>query len=158
MLEDSFLQQFVTQQLQSGNYHSYEEKVQAGLCLRQEREAELNRIAEKRRPAAERYKPGVPGIPIQVRQAGVGPSQATSHAPLRARLTRKTQQRKVEPWAKVSVIAHHLDVSTANTLSQAIRLQILCTVTTEVMSGGCWEGHDVTKIGRIPRETETWGV
>jgi Arc/MetJ-type ribon-helix-helix transcriptional regulator len=37
----------VTQQLQSSKYQSYEEMVQAGLRLLQEREAELDCIAEE---------------------------------------------------------------------------------------------------------------
>lgn len=49
------LQQFVTQWLQSGKYQSDDEMVQAGLRLLQEREAELDRTAEKLRPAAERF-------------------------------------------------------------------------------------------------------
>jgi putative addiction module CopG family antidote len=64
MPEDLSLEQFVTQQLQSGKYQSYEEMVEAGLRLLQEREAELDRIAEKLRPAAERFKRGEPGIPF----------------------------------------------------------------------------------------------
>lgn len=64
MPNDPSLEQFVTQQLQSGKYQSYEEMVEAGLRLLQEREAELDRIAEKLRPAAERFKRGELGIPF----------------------------------------------------------------------------------------------
>lgn len=68
MVEDPSLDQFVTQQLQSGKYQSYEEMVQAGLRLLQEREAELDRIAEKLRPAVERFKRGEPGIPFDAEE------------------------------------------------------------------------------------------
>ena len=46
MPEALSLQQFVAQQLESGRYQSYEEMVQAGLRLLQEREQEYDRIAE----------------------------------------------------------------------------------------------------------------
>ena len=68
MLEDSSLEQFVSQQLQSGKYQSYDEMVEAGLRLLQEQEAELDRIAEKLRPAAERFKRGEPGIPFDAEE------------------------------------------------------------------------------------------
>jgi antitoxin ParD1/3/4 len=68
MLEDSSLEQFVSQQLQSGKYHSYDEMVEAGLRLLQEQEAELDRIAEKLRPAAERFKRGEPGVPFDAEE------------------------------------------------------------------------------------------
>ena len=64
MLHDPSLEQFVNQQLASGKYHSYDEMVEEALRLLQEREAELDRIAEKLRPAAERFKRGDPGIPF----------------------------------------------------------------------------------------------
>ena len=47
MLENHSLEYFMTQQLQSGKYQSYEEMVQAGSRPLQEREAELDRIAEE---------------------------------------------------------------------------------------------------------------
>jgi putative addiction module CopG family antidote len=56
MPQEPSLEQFVTQQLQSGEYQSYEEMVDVGLRLLQEHEAETGRIAEKLRPAAERFK------------------------------------------------------------------------------------------------------
>jgi putative addiction module CopG family antidote len=62
MLEDVSLEQFVTQQLQSGKYQSYEEMVQAGLRLLQAHEAELDRIADKLRPAVEEFLSGHPGV------------------------------------------------------------------------------------------------
>ena len=68
MLEDSSLEQFVSQQLQSGKYQSYDEMVEAGLRLLQEHEAELDRIAEKLRPAAERFKRGEPGVPFDAEE------------------------------------------------------------------------------------------
>jgi antitoxin ParD1/3/4 len=68
MLEDSSLEQFVSQQLQSGKYQSYDEMVEAGLRLLQEQEAEIDRIAEKLRPAAERFKRGEPGIPFDAEE------------------------------------------------------------------------------------------
>jgi putative addiction module CopG family antidote len=68
MIEDSSLQQFVNQQLQGGKYQTYEEMVEAGLRLLQEREADLDRIAEKLRPAAERFKRGEPGVPFDAEE------------------------------------------------------------------------------------------
>jgi antitoxin ParD1/3/4 len=68
MLEDPSLDQFVTQQLQSGKYQSYEEMVQAGLRLLQEREAELDRIADKLRPAVEEFLGGHPGVPFDAEE------------------------------------------------------------------------------------------
>jgi antitoxin ParD1/3/4 len=65
---DSSLEQFVSQQLQSGKYQSYDEMVEAGLRLLQEQEAELDRIAEKLRPAAERFKRGEPGVPFDAEE------------------------------------------------------------------------------------------
>jgi putative addiction module CopG family antidote len=64
MPEALSLQQFVAQQLESGRYQSYEEMVQAGLRLLQEREQAYDRIAEKLRPAAERFKEGEAGLPF----------------------------------------------------------------------------------------------
>ncbi len=64
MLQDPSLEQFVTEQLESGKYQTYEEMVQAGLRLLQAREAELDRIAEKLRPAVEEYLSGHPGVPF----------------------------------------------------------------------------------------------
>jgi len=58
------LEQFVEQQLQSGKYQSYEDMVQEGLRLLQEREQDFDRIAEKLRPAAERFARGEPGVPF----------------------------------------------------------------------------------------------
>ncbi len=68
MPEDASLEQFVSQQLQSGKYQSYDEMVEAGLRLLQEQEAELDRIAEKLRPAAERFKRGEPGVPFDAEE------------------------------------------------------------------------------------------
>lgn len=68
MPQDFSLDQFVAQQIQSGKYQNYEEMVQAGLRLLQEREAEFDRIAEKLRPAAERFKRGEPGIPFDAEE------------------------------------------------------------------------------------------
>ena len=62
MPEGPSLEQFVEQQLQSGKYQSYEDMVQEGLRLLQEREQEFDRIAEKLRPAAERFTRGEPGV------------------------------------------------------------------------------------------------
>jgi putative addiction module CopG family antidote len=64
MPEAPSLEQFVEQQLQSGKYQSYEDMVQEGLRLLQEREPEFDRIAEKLRPAAERLARGEPGVPF----------------------------------------------------------------------------------------------
>jgi antitoxin ParD1/3/4 len=68
MLEDPSLDQFVTQQLQSGKYQSSDEMVQAGLRLLQEREAELDRIADKLRPAVEEFLSGHPGAPFDAEE------------------------------------------------------------------------------------------
>jgi len=54
----------VEQQLASGRYQSYDELVEDALRLLQEREAEEDRIAEKLRPAAERFKRGESGVPF----------------------------------------------------------------------------------------------
>jgi putative addiction module CopG family antidote len=64
MSESLPLEQFVEQQLKSGKYHSYDEMVEEGLRLLQEREAEYDRIAEKLRPAAERFTRGESGVPF----------------------------------------------------------------------------------------------
>ena len=64
MPEARSLEQFVQQQLQSGKYQSYEDMVQEGLRLLQEREQDFDRIAEKLRPAAERFSSGEPGVPF----------------------------------------------------------------------------------------------
>ncbi|HEY5866351.1 MAG TPA: type II toxin-antitoxin system ParD family antitoxin [Candidatus Tectomicrobia bacterium] len=66
MPEAPSLEQFVEQQLQSGKYQSYEDMVQEGLRLLQEREQEFDRIAEKLRSAAERFARGEPGVPFDV--------------------------------------------------------------------------------------------
>jgi putative addiction module CopG family antidote len=64
MPEALSLEQFVAQQLKSGRYQSYDDMVQEGLRLLQEREQEYDRIAEKLRPAAERFKRGETGLPF----------------------------------------------------------------------------------------------
>ena len=64
MPEASSLERFVEQQLQSGKYQSYADMVQEGLRLLQEREQEFDRIAEKLRPAIERFTRGEPGVPF----------------------------------------------------------------------------------------------
>jgi putative addiction module CopG family antidote len=66
MPETSSLEQFVAQQLESGRYHSYEEMVQEGLRLLQEREEELDRVAAKLRPAVEEFRSGHPGVEFDV--------------------------------------------------------------------------------------------
>ena len=62
MSEQLPLDQFVERQLASGKYQTYDELVEDALRLLQEREAEYDRIAEKLRPAAERFKRGEPGV------------------------------------------------------------------------------------------------
>jgi Arc/MetJ-type ribon-helix-helix transcriptional regulator len=64
MPQDPFLEQFVSQQLARGKYRSYDNMVEEALHLLQECEAELHRIAEKLRPAAERFMRGEPEIPF----------------------------------------------------------------------------------------------
>jgi len=66
MPEALSLEWFVEQQLQTGKYQSYENMVQEGLRLLQEREQEFDRMAEKRRPAIERFARGEPGVPFDV--------------------------------------------------------------------------------------------
>ena len=66
MPEAPSLKQFVQQQLQSGKYQSYEDMVQEGLHLLQEREQKFDRIAEKLRPAVERFARGEPGVSFDV--------------------------------------------------------------------------------------------
>ena len=56
------LERFAERQLQSGKYQSYEDMVQEGLRLLQDREQEFDPIAEKLRPAAERFARGEPGV------------------------------------------------------------------------------------------------
>lgn len=68
MIKDSSLEQFVTQQLQSGKYQSYEEMVEAGLRLLQECEAELDHIADKLRPAVEEFLSGHPSVPFDAEE------------------------------------------------------------------------------------------
>jgi putative addiction module CopG family antidote len=64
MSESLPLDEFVAQQLASGRYQSYDELVEEALRLLQEREAEADRIADKLRSAAERFKRGEPGRPF----------------------------------------------------------------------------------------------
>ncbi len=64
MSDTQSLDEFIKQQLQSGRYPSYEDMVQAGLQLLQEREEEARRIADELRPAYERFKRGAPGLPL----------------------------------------------------------------------------------------------
>ena len=68
MSETQSIEQFVKHQIQNGKYESYEAMVQAGLKLLQEREREIECIAEKLRPAAERFKRGEPGIPFDAEE------------------------------------------------------------------------------------------
>ena len=78
------LDQFVSQQLARGKYHSYDEMVQEGLRLLQEREQELDRIAEKLRPAAERFTQGESGIPFDAEdiiRRGMERHSARDHTP-----------------------------------------------------------------------------
>jgi putative addiction module CopG family antidote len=67
-MEDSSLEQFVSQQLQSGKYQSYEEMIEAGLRLLQECEAELDRMADKLRPAVEEFLSGHAGVPFDAEE------------------------------------------------------------------------------------------
>ena len=60
------LDQFVDQQLKSGKYQSYEAMVQAGLRLLQEREQELDAVADALRPAAEDFLRGDRGEDIDM--------------------------------------------------------------------------------------------
>lgn len=65
-LQDPFLDRFVTHQLQSGKYQNYDELVEEALCLLQEREAVLDRIAEKLRPTMEEFHNGHQGFEFDV--------------------------------------------------------------------------------------------
>ncbi|MDH3598737.1 MAG: type II toxin-antitoxin system ParD family antitoxin [Candidatus Tectomicrobia bacterium] len=58
------LETFVQQELASGKYRSEEEIVCAGLRLLQEREQELDRIAEQLRPAIQDYLDGDRGVEL----------------------------------------------------------------------------------------------
>ena len=60
------LEQFVAQQLKSGKYQSYEDLVQTGLRLLQEREQELDRIADALRPAIQDYRHGDRGAEVDI--------------------------------------------------------------------------------------------
>ena len=62
----SSLDQFVEQRLKSGAYPSYEAMVEAGLRLLQEREAELDQVAEELRPAVTDYLKGNHGTEIKL--------------------------------------------------------------------------------------------
>jgi len=66
MSEPLPLDQFVSQQLESGRYHSYEEMIQEGLRLLQEREEAFDRVAEQLRPAVEEFRSGHPGVEFDV--------------------------------------------------------------------------------------------
>lgn len=66
MSEKQSLEQFINQQLKNGTYKSYDEMVDVGLQLLKEREQELDRIAEKLRPAVKRMKMGQPGIEVDI--------------------------------------------------------------------------------------------
>jgi putative addiction module CopG family antidote len=66
MREISSLDQFIAQQLASGRYHSREELIEAALRLLQEREAELDEIADDLRPALHDYLRGDRGVEVDV--------------------------------------------------------------------------------------------
>jgi putative addiction module CopG family antidote len=66
MPEASSLERFIVQQLQSGKYQSYEDMVQAALRLLQEREEELDRIADALRPAMQDYLRGDRGVAVDI--------------------------------------------------------------------------------------------
>lgn len=60
------LDQFVDQQLKSGKYQSYDAMVQEGLRLLQEREQELDSVADALRPAVEDFLRGDRGEAIDM--------------------------------------------------------------------------------------------
>jgi len=60
------LEEFVAQQLKSGKYQSYEELVQTGLRLLQEREQELDHIADALRSAMQDYLHGDRGAEVDI--------------------------------------------------------------------------------------------
>lgn len=60
------IDQFIERQLKSGKYQSYEDMVQAGLRLLQEREQELDDIAADLRPAVEEYLRGDRGEEVDI--------------------------------------------------------------------------------------------
>jgi putative addiction module CopG family antidote len=66
MPEVSSLDQFVERQLKNGKYQSYEAMVQAGLRLLQEREQELDAVADSLRPAVEDFLQGDHGEEIDI--------------------------------------------------------------------------------------------
>jgi putative addiction module CopG family antidote len=68
MRETSSLDQFIAQQLASGRYHSREEVIETALRLLQEREAELDDIADELRPALHDYLRGDRGVEIDVEE------------------------------------------------------------------------------------------
>ncbi len=68
MADPAPLEQFVEQQLKSGKYQSYEAMVQAGLRLLQDREAELDEIADALRPTVEDYRNGERGTELDIEE------------------------------------------------------------------------------------------
>ena len=66
MLEIQPLGQFVDQQLRSGKYLSYDDMVQAGLRLLQEREREFDAVAGALRPAVDDFLRGDRGDTIDM--------------------------------------------------------------------------------------------
>jgi putative addiction module CopG family antidote len=72
MRETSSLDQFIAQQLASGRYHSREEVIETALRLLQEREAQLDEIADELRPALHDYLHGDRGVEIDVEEIKAG--------------------------------------------------------------------------------------
>jgi putative addiction module CopG family antidote len=62
------LDQFIAQQLASGKYHSREELIEVALRLLQEREAELDDIADELRPALQDYLRGDRGVEVDMEE------------------------------------------------------------------------------------------
>jgi putative addiction module CopG family antidote len=62
------LDQFIAQQRASGRYHSREELIETALRLLQEREAELDDIADELRPALQDYLRGDRGVEVDMEE------------------------------------------------------------------------------------------
>ena len=64
MCDSQSIEEFVEQQLADGEYDSREELIKEALRQMQEREAELDRLADHMREAAEEIKRGDPGVTL----------------------------------------------------------------------------------------------
>ncbi len=66
MSRTTSIDEFVKEQLRSGKYDTYEDLVVAGIRLLQEREGELDRIADALTPSVMDYLNGDRGEPLDI--------------------------------------------------------------------------------------------